>query len=244
MLLPAGASPSVPDLLFNCFRCFPSQHFSPRALQALLLPQQHLDLLFNCFRCSPFSPQALQVLHLPQQQHQGPLCAQLHAAGVAVDAGGDVAEAGERSAWALICCCYWCCWEHSVLARLRHSCDAGLVLPPASPVPHCTLRSQRCTRHACCMQAYTDPLRGDVKAVGSSLVCLPEVDAGEPRCAEGFASQCDTMLICCRQRPQHAVLASKVSSLRLCCPPLALRRRLWAQARVLVSTPRAHSVLT
>lgn len=27
-------------------------------------------------------------------------------------------------------------------------------------------------------QAYTDGLRGDVKAVGSSLVCLPEVDAG------------------------------------------------------------------
>ena len=27
-------------------------------------------------------------------------------------------------------------------------------------------------------QAYTDLLRGDVKAVGSSLVCLPEVDAG------------------------------------------------------------------
>lgn len=29
------------------------------------------------------------------------------------------------------------------------------------------------------LQAYTDALRGDVKAVGSSLVCLPEVDAGE-----------------------------------------------------------------
>jgi hypothetical protein len=29
-------------------------------------------------------------------------------------------------------------------------------------------------------RAYTDLLRGDVKAVGSSLVCLPEVDAGEP----------------------------------------------------------------
>lgn len=28
------------------------------------------------------------------------------------------------------------------------------------------------------LQAYTDALRGDVKAVGSSLVCLPEVDAG------------------------------------------------------------------
>lgn len=27
-------------------------------------------------------------------------------------------------------------------------------------------------------QAYTGRLRGDVKAVGSSLVCLPEVDAG------------------------------------------------------------------
>lgn len=33
-------------------------------------------------------------------------------------------------------------------------------------------------------RAYTDRLVGDVKAVSSSLVCLPEVDAGE---AEGGA---------------------------------------------------------
>ncbi len=29
-------------------------------------------------------------------------------------------------------------------------------------------------------QAYTDRLVGDIKLVGSSLVCLPEVDAGGP----------------------------------------------------------------
>lgn len=69
-------------------------------------------------------------------------------------------------------------------------CGTAVTLAWSSRLPalHCTLRSQRCACHSCCMQAYTDPLRGDVKAVGSSLVCLPEVDAGEPGCAEGFAS--------------------------------------------------------
>lgn len=36
-------------------------------------------------------------------------------------------------------------------------------------------------------RAYTDRLVGDVKAVSSSLVCLPEVDAGE---AEGGGGSC------------------------------------------------------
>lgn len=45
-----------------------------------------------------------------------------------------------------------------------------------------------CVRIICplftALQAYTDALRGDVKAMGSSLVCLPEVDAGGWGCRE------------------------------------------------------------
>ncbi|KAL4421190.1 hypothetical protein ABPG77_010065 [Micractinium sp. CCAP 211/92] len=59
-------------------------------------------------------------------------------------------------------------------------------------------------------QAYTDGLRGDVKAVGSSLVCLPEVDAG------GFGPKLESWAFGVDQDGLEALLREGVFQLRTC----------------------------
>ncbi|PRW33169.1 hypothetical protein C2E21_7839 [Chlorella sorokiniana] len=59
-------------------------------------------------------------------------------------------------------------------------------------------------------QAYTDALRGDVKAVGSSLVCLPEVDAG------GFGPKLESWAFGVDQDGLEALLREGVFHLRTC----------------------------
>ncbi|KAL4854424.1 hypothetical protein ACK3TF_004779 [Chlorella vulgaris] len=59
-------------------------------------------------------------------------------------------------------------------------------------------------------QAYTDLLRGDVKAVGSSLVCLPEVDAG------GYGPKLESWAFAVDQDGLEALLREGVFHLRTC----------------------------
>ncbi|PSC69296.1 hypothetical protein C2E20_7243 [Micractinium conductrix] len=59
-------------------------------------------------------------------------------------------------------------------------------------------------------QAYTDLLRGDVKAVGSSLVCLPEVDAG------GYGPKLESWAFAVDQDGLEALLREGVFQLRTC----------------------------
>ena len=81
--------------------------------------------------------------------------------------------------------------------------------------------------------AFTDRLRGDVKAVGSSLVCLPEVDAGELWIQRGRLSLqllCAVAAASCTQGTPRPARRRSRSRHPPACP--ARPRRLWSQARV------------